>query len=263
MSTTEHAPSQAPTHGDDERLANANEIAWLQVATLAEQVNDLDKAMDAYKRVLQQNSRNVHALLQLANISRMQECFDDAIEYLNRVKAIDGPSAQVQGAAGHCYLTLSQRASNLPLVLDCLSKCDEAYRDASQQQGPEQNPDLWYAIGLLYERYASLMARGAAQRECLQAAEESLRLVLQVAPQLDKRSEILYRCVASHLTRSANALQKCLDATDECLRRYASSNSLLGSCCSRAHAFMHARFRSRLSQTWPDLQGAEWTRPGP
>lgn len=179
---------------DNEKLARANEIAWLQVATLAEQCNDLTKAADAYHHVLRTNSKNVHALLQLASIGRMQERFEDAVEYLNRIMAIDGPTGEVYGAIGHCYLTLSQRAQDLDTTLDCLRKCYDAYHEASLHLGAFNDPNLWYGIGLLYERYASLMRAGTGQRECYQAAEESLRSVLQAAPGFEKRSEILYRC---------------------------------------------------------------------
>ena len=184
--------ARAPT--DDERLVKANEIAWLQVATLAEQVNDLAKAADAYNQVLQQNPNNVHALLQLASISRIQERFQDAVDYLNRIMAIDGPTGEVYGAIGHCFLTLSQRAEDVEKTLDCLRKCFDAYHEASLHLGAFNDPNLWYGIGLFYERYASLMMPGTAQRECYQAAEESLRSVLQAAPHFEKRSEILYRC---------------------------------------------------------------------
>ena len=178
---------------DSDKLARANEIAWLQVATLAEQSNDLAKAADAYNHVLLTNSRNVHALLQLASISRMQERFEDAVEYLNRIMAIDGPTGEVYGAIGHCYLTLSQRTQDLDMTLDCLRKCYDAYHEASLHLGALNDPNLWYGIGLLYERYANLMLPGVGQGECFSAAEESLRSVLQAAPGFEKRSEILYR----------------------------------------------------------------------
>ena len=178
---------------DGARLQKANEVAWLQVATLAEQVNDLQKAADAYQNVLRANERNVHALLQLASISRMQERFDDAVDYLNRIIGIDGPSGEVHGAIGHCFLTLSQRAEGIPSILECLRKCYDAYHQASTHLGAFNDPNLWYGIGLLYERFGSLMPPGAVQRECYQAAEEALRSVLQAAPHFEKRAEIMYR----------------------------------------------------------------------
>ena len=199
-STICHQPagaSAAPPQGGDEesrRLALANETAWLQVATLAEQVNDLNKAADAYEHVLQQNDCNVHALLQLASISRMEERFEDAISYLNRIIAIDGPSGEVRGAIGHCYLTLSQRSESSTFIIDCLGKCYEAYHEASVHLGAYSDPNLWYGIGLLYERYGALMQPGGVQRECYQAAEEALRSVLHAVPHFEKHSEILYRC---------------------------------------------------------------------
>jgi glucose repression mediator protein len=193
-SIAEGAP---PTDGEQQRLAKANEVAWLQVAALAEEVNDLQKASDAYKHVLEQNDRNVHALLQLASISRMQERFNDAVEYLNRILKIDGSSGEVHGAIGHCYLTLSQRAEGIPAILECLKSCNDAYQEASRHLGAYNDPNLWYGIGLLYERYGALMDSGSTQRECYQAAEEALRCVLQEAPHFEKRAEILYRCAPS------------------------------------------------------------------
>ena len=59
--------------------------------------------------------------------------------------------------------------------------------------GAKTDPTLWYGMGLLYERYGTLMKAGANQRECYAAAEEALRSVLQMAPQFEKQSEIVYR----------------------------------------------------------------------
>ena len=177
------------------KLAKANEVAWLQVAALAEEVNDLQKAADAYEHVLRHNDRNVHALLQLASISRLQERFSDAVNYLNTVLKIDGSSGEVHGAIGHCYLTLSQRAEGVPAILECLCLCYDAYHEASLHLGASHDPNLWYGIGLLYERYGALIPSGATQRECYQAAEEALRSVLHAAPHFEKKAEILYRCV--------------------------------------------------------------------
>jgi|MDTA01.3.fsa_nt_gb glucose repression mediator protein len=192
------APAAADAVADDAdervRLAKANEAAWLQVAALAEEVNDPQKASDAYEHVLKHNDRNVHALLQLASISRLQERFSDAVNYLQKVLEIDGSSGEVHGAIGHCYLTLSQRAVGVPAILDCLRNCYDAYYEASLHLGAFHDPNLWYGIGLLYERYGALMPAGPMQSQCYQAASEALRSVLQAAPHFEKRAEILYRC---------------------------------------------------------------------
>lgn len=188
------APGESPSDTNErQKLSQANEVAWLQVAALAEEVNDLQKAADAYEHALKHNDRNVHALLQLASISRLQERFSDAVNYLQKVLDIDGSSGEVHGAIGHCYLTLSQRAEGVPAVLECLRLCYDAYHEASLHLGAFHDPNLWYGIGLLYERYGALIPAGPIQRECYQAAEEALRSVLQAAPQFEKKAEILYR----------------------------------------------------------------------
>ena len=184
-----------------------------QVASLAEGVNELTKAADAYQHVLQHNERNVHALLQLASISRMQERFADAVRYLDSVIKIDGSSGEVHGAIGHCYLTLSQRAESVPAILDCLRHCYDAYHEASLHLGAVHDPNLWYGIGLLYERYGALIPSGSIQRECYQAAEEALRSVLNAAPHFEKRTEILYRLgmIFKHQEQPQQALE-CLQS---------------------------------------------------
>lgn len=193
------ATSVVPAAQDEaRRLAAASEAAWLQVATLAEQANDFRKAADAYEHVISQNDRNVHALLQLASISRMEEKFEDAVGYLTRILDIDGPSGEVHGAIGHCYLTLCQCADSGPYSLECLGKCYAAYSEAANYLGAYNDPNLWYGIGLLYERYGVHMRPGPLQSECYQAAEDTLRSVLQAAPQFEKRSEVLYRLGMIH-----------------------------------------------------------------
>ena len=147
----------------------------MQVASLAEGVNELTKAADAYQHVLQHNDRNVHALLQLASISRMQERFADAVRYLDSVIKIDGSSGEVHGAIGHCYLTLSQRAESVPAILECLRHCYDAYHEASLHLGAFHDPNLWYGIGLLYERYGALIPAGATQRDASSAVLLLLR----------------------------------------------------------------------------------------
>jgi hypothetical protein len=105
------------------------------------------------------------------------------------------------------------------MTLDCLRKCYDAYHEASLHLGALNDPNLWYGIGLLYERYANLMLPGVGQSECFSAAEESLRSVLQAAPEFEKRSEILYRYATLELRLRA---------------RDSASHSLRERCCESA-----------------------------
>ena len=73
-------------------LAQANETAWMQVASLAESQNDWLRAMEAYGHVLEHNEDSVQALLQLSRISQMQARYHDAVEYLHRVLKVDPSS---------------------------------------------------------------------------------------------------------------------------------------------------------------------------
>ena len=174
----------------------ALEAQYMELGSDAERHNDLNAAVDAYTKVTKINGQNVQALLQLATIFRCQARFTDAVECLGRIIEIDGPSGEVHGAIGHCYLTLSQTAEGVPAVLKHLGKCYSAYHEAAARCN--NDPNLWYGIGLLYDKYGTLMPPSETQRECFAAAEEALRSVLHAAPQFEKRSEVLYRYAASH-----------------------------------------------------------------
>ena len=137
----------------------------MQVASLAESQNDWLRAMEAYGHVLEHNEDSVQALLQLSRISQMQARYHDAVEYLHRVLKVDPSSGEVYGALGHCYLTMSQRSESVPEVLDCLRNCYTAYNEAARQHGTYLDANLWYGIGLLYERFGALMRPGSMRHE--------------------------------------------------------------------------------------------------
>lgn len=95
----------------------------------------------------------VHALSQLASICRHQEQFHDAVMYLQRIVQLDSTNGELHGAVGHCFLMLSQRSSKIPAILESLRLGYDAYCKAVTHLKDAHDPNLWYGIGLLYERY--------------------------------------------------------------------------------------------------------------
>ena len=76
------------------------------------------------------------------------------------------------GAIGHCHLMLSQKKEQrVEAVLDLLDKCYAAYELALARLPDTRDANLWYGIGLLYERYGALMLPCDEQRDCLHHAE--------------------------------------------------------------------------------------------
>jgi tetratricopeptide (TPR) repeat protein len=123
-----------------------------------------------------------------------------AIEFLQRALYIERNNGDVWSAVGHCYL-----------MLEDLEKAYLAYQQALYHlPNPKvsvvfvfgfffpkkallslfflfslfslQDPNLWYGIGILYDRYSSF-----------EHAEEAFAAVLKMEPTFEKANEIYFR----------------------------------------------------------------------
>ncbi|KAL1529504.1 hypothetical protein AB1Y20_000450 [Prymnesium parvum] len=174
-------------------MNETEEEMLMSAAAMHEDQNMLDEAAAAYKQVLHHNPYNVHALSQLASISRHQERFHDAVMYLQRIVQLDSTNGELHGAVGHCFLMLSQRATKMPAILEALRQGYNSYSEAIVNLKDPADPNLWYGIGLLYERYAALFPPCDQKMAALKLSAEALFAVLRMDPAFEKRSEIYYR----------------------------------------------------------------------
>jgi tetratricopeptide (TPR) repeat protein len=155
-----------------QKLNNANEGSWLQLGALWESLQDLDKAMFCFENALRHNPYNIKALTQVASICRMKEMYPKAVEYFQRSLNIESNNGEIWGALGHCYL-----------MMEDLQKAYTSYQQALYHlSNPKQDPNLWYGIGILYDRYGSF-----------EHAEEAFNAVLKMDPQFEKKNEIYFR----------------------------------------------------------------------
>lgn len=157
-----------------QKLSRANEDTWMLVGRVAEQMGELDLALSAYESVLRHNPNSMNGLSQVASIARIKENYPKAIDYFQRVVAVEDHNGEVWSALGHCYL-----------MQDDLQKAYTAYQQALYNlPNPKEDPKLWYGIGILYDRYGSL-----------DHAEEAFSSVLRMDRELDfdKANEILFR----------------------------------------------------------------------
>ena len=140
-------------------------------------MNDSDKAIAYYERVLLFNQYNVQALTSMASIYRMKDPpeFQKAVELYHQALKTEDNNTEIWGNLGHCFL-----------MMDDLTKAYTAYHqaiyNAKLQNKTKQDPHLWYGIGILYERCNSL-----------DNAEESFRSVLKMDAQFEKINEIYFR----------------------------------------------------------------------
>ncbi|KAJ1310911.1 hypothetical protein OPQ81_009424 [Rhizoctonia solani] len=154
-----------------QKLAQANEQTWLLIGTVAEQMNDLDRALAAYEHAIRHNPHSIAGLTNIAGIARARENYSTAVEYFQRVLSLQRENGDVWSALGHCFL-----------MKDDLQNAYSAYQQALYYLPNPKDPKLWYGIGILYDRYGSL-----------EHAEEAFSSVLRMDKDFDKADEIFFR----------------------------------------------------------------------
>ncbi|EFC46175.1 TPR repeat domain-containing protein [Naegleria gruberi] len=172
-----YPPNGPPPGPINARLDMENEKIWMRLGKLAESMNEADKAIHYYERILRYNQYHVQALTSIASIYRMKDPpdFQKAVEYYHTALQTEDNNTEIWGNLGHCFL-----------MMDDLTKAYTAYHqaiyNAKLQNRTKQDPHLWYGIGILYERYNSL-----------DNAEEAFRSVLKMDAQFEKINEIYFR----------------------------------------------------------------------
>ncbi|EPS98080.1 hypothetical protein FOMPIDRAFT_79914 [Fomitopsis schrenkii] len=188
-------PNGAAPSSSIQKLAQANEQTWLLIGRVAEQMGNLEHALSAYENALRHNPMSLSGLTQVAGIARIKENYPKAVDYFQRVIAMQQDNGEVWSALGHCYL-----------MQDDLQKAYAAYQQALYLlPNPKEDPKLWYGIGILYDRYGSL-----------DHAEEAFASVLKMDKDFDKANEILFRLGIIYKQQSKYA--ESLDCFDRILR---------------------------------------------
>lgn len=159
------------------KLNRANEDTWLLLANLSDQLLEPQKSLAAYENVLRHNPLNFNALTQIAQIYQCQQQYPKAIEYYQRVVERDYQHAgqpmlgEVWASLGHCYL-----------LTDELKEAYAAYQRALYSSQAAKDSNLWYGIGILYDKCGSF-----------DLAEEVFCHVLKIAPDYPRKEEVLFR----------------------------------------------------------------------
>lgn len=164
---------QPPFHVDPalaSRLAAVKESVWLKIGTLQTTMNDRDSALDAFERVLRVNPANIYAMTQVGAVLAKKERYTQAVVYLQRAIAAESTCGEAWAVLAHCYV-----------MTDDLPKAYQAYQNALNHLQDPSDPNLWYGIGLLYDRYGSL-----------DNALEAFLAVLRIAPNFERAIEVCF-----------------------------------------------------------------------
>jgi len=113
----------------------------------------------------------------IANINKMAEfCatkgdYPTAIEYYKNLTIYDINNGPAWTALGHCYL-----------LIEDIHKAFNAYQHALYVLEDIKDPQLWYGIGILYEKF-----------ESYDNAISALIAVLKMSPNFYQKREVLYK----------------------------------------------------------------------
>ncbi|KAI9208662.1 uncharacterized protein BJ171DRAFT_557776 [Polychytrium aggregatum] len=161
-----------PASNPSQHLAHLNEQTWFQIGRLSETLNDIDRAVVAFENVLRYNPQNSTALIRCAVACKSREHYTKAVDYFSKyLKDFDQQNGEHWGSLAHCHL-----------MLDELQKAYNSYQRALYFLPNPKDPQLWYGIGILYDRYGSY-----------EYAEEAFTSVISMDPKFEKASEIYFR----------------------------------------------------------------------
>lgn len=143
---------------------------WADIGRLAEAMGQYPTGVQCLELALKYQVFSVPMMHSLASCYRQVGDFGSAIEAYRTVLQHQPDNGDAWAALGHCYL----RGDDLP-------KSYQAHQQAFyHREGRE--PQFWYGLGILYDRYGSL-----------EYAEEALIQVLKIDKHFDKATEVYFR----------------------------------------------------------------------
>lgn len=125
-------------------------------------MEDWDRAVVAFESVIKHAPTNLTAYYLLAAALHQQQQFVQAMEVYHRllglIQTAYGNNPDLASLKGEIWSSIGHCA----LLLDDLARSFSAFQQALQLMGSPKDPSIWFAIGLLYDRYgAEELAREA------------------------------------------------------------------------------------------------------
>ncbi|EPZ35309.1 TPR-like protein, partial [Rozella allomycis CSF55] len=173
-----------------QKLASLTEQTWIQIGALSDLLNESDRSFQAYEYALRHNPYSIQALKQLAVFYKNKESYSKAAEYYQRAINIEAHNGETWANLAYCYL-----------MTDELQKSYSAYQQALYNLSNPRDPNMWYGIARLYDRYSSY-----------EHAEEAYNAVLKMDPRFEKANDIYFRLGLLYKH------QKKFETSVECLR---------------------------------------------
>lgn len=145
-------PPTQPPLSKSRTIASA-EAAWLQLASTAQLLGDIERAQQALETVIRHNPYNVAAFVRLGHLLHNQQQYMQAAEAYQ--KAISLLESQQTTVGGVTLTSVWASLAHCWLLLDDLPRAFHAYQQALGYPGGARDAVLWFGVGLLYDRYAA------------------------------------------------------------------------------------------------------------
>jgi tetratricopeptide (TPR) repeat protein len=176
---------------------------------------DSDRLVEiqAYQNELDENPYSIKALSELAQHNANSGEYTLASQYYERIVNIDENNGRAWTALGHCYLLKGE-----------YQKCFTAYQKALYTMEDNRDAQLWYGIGLLYNKF-----------ESYKYAEPAFQAVLKIDPNFEQKSEVLFKLgiIYKHSNSLENAityLRNSIAGENILLSRKVEALSNIGKC---------------------------------
>lgn len=158
----------------------SNEKVWLILADLFNRQGNRERCIYSYERALANNPLSKKALSFLGPVYRARERYREALDIFLRLYHLSEKNeGEIESEVGYAYL-----------MLDMLGEAREWLAEAAKKK--RRGPFLWYAVGVMYERFnnASL-------------SEEALTAAVKLSPSFEYLGEAYFRLGVLHKNRGS------------------------------------------------------------
>ena len=128
-------------------------------------------SLEALQRELEANPFNTGVLSKLAETYANKGDYANACQLYEKLVRLDEDNGRAWTALGHCYLLKAE-----------YQKCFTAYQKALYTLPHTRDPQLWYGIALLYNKF-----------DTYEYAEPAYQAVLRIDPNFEQKNEVFFK----------------------------------------------------------------------
>lgn len=154
----------------DRAVSDRNQSIWLYIGRLQESFHDTDRALHAYENVLKHNQSNVDAIVSAGILLMKKEHLAAAKTYLVTAVQLEPTNGEAWRALAYSYVMSEE-----------MEKAYHAYSIALANLQDHHDPNLWFGVGIVYDRIGRL-------DDALRAFDA----VLSLNPAFERSDEVYY-----------------------------------------------------------------------